>query len=248
MVFSIYYLGGALALLLVSSIRQVNEYQRGVKFTLGKYSGIMSPGWRLVIPVFQSYQKIDLRVKTVDVPGQDCVSKDNISLKVNAVLYYKVNKPDKAVLEVEDFDFAVSQLAQTTMRNIIGEFELDDILSKRETINTKIQSIVDKETDVWGIKVTNIEVKDIELPENMKRALAAQAEAERDRRAKITSASGEKEAAKSFLEAAQLMSKNPSTLQLRLLHTLQEISAEKNSTIILPIPIELMEFFGNRKK
>ncbi len=239
---------GAIVLILLSSIRQINQYQRGVKFKLGKYTGVMQPGWRLVIPIFQSYQKVDLRIKTVDVPAQECVSKDNISLKVNAVLYYKISHPDKSVLEVEDVDYAVSQLAQTTMRNIIGEFELDDILAKRELISSKIQSIVDKETDPWGVRVTNIELKDIELPENMKRALAAQAEAERDRRAKVTSASGEQEAAKAFYEAAKIMSKEPGTMNLRLLHTLQEIAAEKNSTIVLPIPIELMEFFAKNKR
>lgn len=247
MALGIWIIIGVVVLIVLASIRQINQYQRGIKFTLGKYTGVMSPGWKLVIPIFQSYEKVDLRVKTVDVPAQECVSKDNISLKVNAVLYYKISHPERAVLEVEDVYYAVSQLAQTTMRNIIGEFELDEVLAKRELISTQIQSIVDKETDQWGVKVTNIELKDIELPENMKRALAAQAEAERDRRAKVTSAAGELEASKSFLEAAKMMGKDSGTMNLRLLHTLQEIAAEKNSTIIMPIPIEIMEFFRKKK-
>src|SRR3989344_816711 len=200
MVFSIIFLIVIILIFLIISIKQVNEYERGVKFRLGKYIGMMKPGWRLVIPIFERWVRVDLRIKTIDVSSQDCVSKDNISIKVNAVLYYKVNDASKAILEVESFNYAVTQLSQTTMRNIIGEFELDDILQKREAINKKIMEIVDKDTGQWGIDVTKIELKDIALPENMKRAIAAQAEAERDRRARVTLALGEEQAADKLAE------------------------------------------------
>ena len=209
----------------------------------------MQPGLRIVVPVIQAGERIDMRVKTVDIPSQECVSKDNVSLKVNAVLYYKVDHSDKAVLEVEAFNFAVSQLAQTTMRNIVGEFELDEILQKREDISSKIQQIVDKDTDPWGIKVTKIEIKDIELPDTMKRAMAHQAEAERDRRARVTLALGEKQAEQKLSEAGKIIGKDPATLQLRLFQTMSEIASEKNSTIILPVPTELLEYLrANTKK
>ncbi len=231
-----------LFVILLTSLKIVREYERGVKFTLGRYSGLMKPGLRLVIPIIQSWVRVDLRIRTVDVPSQECVSKDNVSLKVNAVLYYKISSADKAILEVENFSYAVSQLAQTTMRNIVGEFELDEILSKREQISKKIQEIVDRATDPWGIKVTNIEIKDIELPETMKRAMAHQAEAERDRRARITLALGESQAAEKLAQAAKIIGKEPAGLQLRLFQTMSEIASEKNSTIILPVPTELIEY------
>ena len=231
-----------IALVILASLKVVKQYERGVKFTLGKFSGVMQPGLRLVIPVIQTFQKVDLRVKAVDVPSQECVSKDNVSLKVNAVLYYKVSNADKAILEVEQFSYAVSQLAQATMRNIVGEFELDEILQKREQISNKIQEIVDKDTDPWGIKVSKIEIKDIELPETMKRAMAHQAEAERDRRARITLALGESQAAEKLAEAAKVIGKEPAGLQLRLFQTMSEIASEKNSTIILPVPTEMIEY------
>ena len=250
MVFSIIFLIVIILIFLIISIKQVNEYERGVKFRLGKYIGMMKPGWRLVIPIFERWVRVDLRIKTIDVSSQDCVSKDNISIKVNAVLYYKVNDASKAILEVESFNYAVTQLSQTTMRNIIGEFELDDILQKREAINKKIMEIVDKDTGQWGIGVTKIELKDIALPENMKRAIAAQAEAERDRRARVTLALGEEQAADKLAEAARKIGKEPAAIQLRLFQTMAEISAEKNSTIILPIPMELIQYLNkiNKKK
>ena len=170
-----------IALFVLSGLKIVKQYERGVKFTLGKYTGIMEPGLRIVIPIIESWERVDLRIKTLDVPSQEAVSKDNVSLKVNAVIYYKVQEAKKAILEVESFNYAVAQLAQTTMRNIVGEFELDEILAKREQISKKISDIVDKDTDPWGIKVDKIELKDIELPETMKRAMARQAESERDR-------------------------------------------------------------------
>jgi regulator of protease activity HflC (stomatin/prohibitin superfamily) len=234
--------------IILASLKVVKQYERGVKFTLGRFSGIMEPGLRLVFPIIQNFERVDIRIKAVDVPSQECVSKDNVSLKVNAVLYYNVADSKKAIIEVEHFNYAVSQLAQTTMRNIVGEFELDEILQKREQISKKIQEIVDKATDPWGIKVTNIEVKDIELPDTMKRAMAHQAEAERERRARITLALGESQAAKKLAEAGKMIANQPEALQLRLFQTMSDISAEKNSTIILPVPTELLEYLRSGTK
>jgi len=231
-----------------SMFKIVKQYERGVRFTLGKYSGIMEPGLRILIPVIQSWNRIDMRIRAVDVPSQDCVSKDNVTLKVNAVLYFKVIDSKKSVIEVQQFSFAVSQLAQTTMRNIIGEFELDEILQKREEVSSKIQAIVDKDTDPWGVKVDKIELKDIELPDSMKRAMAHQAEAERDRRARVTLALGEQQAAAKLSEAGKVIGQEPAALQLRLFQTMSDIASEKNSTIIVPVPIELMEFFKRKGK
>ena len=237
-----------LLVLIFACLKIVRQYERGVLFTLGRFSGVMQPGLRIVIPVIQAWERVDIRVKTVDIPSQECVSKDNVSLKVNAVLYYRVDQSDKAVLEVESFNYAVSQLAQTTMRNIVGEFELDEILQQRENLSNKIQQIVDKDTDPWGIKVIKIEIKDIELPETMKRAMAHQAEAERDRRARVTLALGEQQAAQKLAEAGEIIGKNPATLQLRLFQTMSEVASEKNSTLILPIPVELLQYFKNMSK
>jgi regulator of protease activity HflC (stomatin/prohibitin superfamily) len=238
-------IGFWIVVIIISSLKIVKQYERGVKFTLGKYVGLMQPGLRIIIPIIQTWEKVDIRIKAIDVPSQDCVTKDNVTIKVNAVLYYKVAEASKAILEVESFNFAVSQLAQTTMRNIVGEFELDELLQKREEVSKKIQSIVDKETDPWGIKVTNIEIKDIELPDTMKRAMAHQAEAERDRRARITLALGESQAAEKLAQAAKVIGKEPAGLQLRLFQTMSEIASEKNSTIILPVPTELIEYVKN---
>lgn len=228
--------------ILFSSLKIVKQYERGVKFTLGKFSGVMEPGLRLVVPIIQTWERVDIRIKAVDVPAQECVSKDNVSLKVNAVLYYRVMDSKKAIIEVEHFGYAVSQLAQTTMRNIVGEFELDEILQKREDISKKIQAIVDKDTDPWGIKVEKIEIKDIELPENMKRAMAHAAESERDRRSRIILATGEKQAAQMLADAAKMIEGKPAALQLRLFQTLSDVAAEKNSTIIMPVPTEFIEY------
>ena len=240
--------GGVLfAMVVLLSLKVVNQYERGVKFTLGRYSGIMEPGLKIVVPILQTWVRIDMRVRAVDVPTQECVSKDNVSIKVNAVLYFKVTDAKKAVIEVERFTFAVTQLAQTTMRNIVGEFELDEILQKREEVSQKIRSIVDKDTDPWGVKVEKIELKDIELPEMMKRAMAHQAEAERDRRARITLALGEQQAAQKLMEAGKAIGSEPAALQLRLFQTMSDISAEKNSTIIVPFPTELMDLLRKKK-
>ncbi|MEA3273205.1 MAG: slipin family protein [Patescibacteria group bacterium] len=226
---------------LLASIKQINQYQQGVKFTLGKFSGIMQPGWRLVIPVFQSYQKIDMRIRTVDVPGQEAITKDNISVNVNAVIYYKVRDAEKAIIKVENFFFAVSQLAQTTMRNIIGEVNLDELLSGREAIANKIKDIVDKATDAWGIEVHSVELKDVTLPEEMKRVIGKQAEAEREKRAVIIKAEGEAIAAENLTKAARTLTQSRGALHLRTLNALNDLSSDKSNTVIFAIPLEILK-------
>ena len=227
----------------LGSIKQINEYERGVKFTLGKFSGIVNPGWRLVFPVFQSMRKVDIRVKTIDVPEQEAITKDNISIKINAVLYYKLFDAAKAVIAVEDFNYAVSQLAQTTMRNVVGSVSLDQLLSDRESISEKICEIVDKATDPWGIKVENVELKDVSLPEEMKRVIARVAEAEREKAAVITKAQGEVEASENLAKAAETMGKTPGALHLRTLATLNDLSSDQSNTVIFAIPVEILRAF-----
>lgn len=229
--------------LLLASIKQINQYQRGVKFTLGRYSGILEPGWRIVIPVFQSMVKVDIRTKAVDVPDQEAITKDNISARINAVIYYKVKDASKAVIEVENFPYAVSQLAQTTMRNIVGEMDLDELLSNRDTASKKIKNVVDTLTDPWGIQVENVELKDITLPEDMKRTIAKQAEAERERRSVIIKAEGEVQAAKNLQEAARMLSETPGALHLRTLSTLNDLSSDQSNTVIFATPIEVLRAF-----
>lgn len=228
-----------LAIILVS-IKQINQYERGVKFTLGKYTGTMEPGWRLVIPIFQTYQKIDMRIKAVDVPDQEAITKDNISVKVNAVIYYKVGLADKAVIEVENFYYAVSQLAQTTMRNVVGEVNLDELLSGREAIAEKIRLIVDKSSDAWGIDVRSVELKDVTLPEDLKRVIGKQAEAEREKRAVIIKAEGEVIAADNLAKAANTLSEANGALHLRTLNTLNDLSSDQSNTVIFAIPVEVL--------
>ena len=230
------------------SIKQINQYQRGVKFTIGKYSGIMEPGWRLVIPVFQSYQKVDMRIKAVDVPDQEAITKDNISVKVNAVIYYKVKDADKAIIEVENFFYAVSQLAQTTMRNVVGEVNLDELLSNRDTIAEKIRAIVDQATDAWGIEVQSVELKDVNLPEEMKRVIGKQAEAEREKRSVIIKAEGEVIAAENLALAAKTLSGSDGALHLRTLNTLNDLSSDQSNTVIFAIPIEVLRALENMGK
>src|SRR5680860_427896 len=203
------YLMLTILFLLLISIKQINEYERGVKFQVGKYIGTMNPGWRIVIPVFQSFQKVDIRVKVVDVPDQDAITKDNVSINVNAVLYYKVESAEIAILKVEYFDYAVSQLAQTTMRDVVGEVSLDELLSNRDEISGRIQQIVDKATDPWGIRIESVDLKHIELPENMKRTIAKQAEAEREKRAVIIKAEGEVVSADNMAKAATILASAP---------------------------------------
>ena len=231
---------------LLISIKQINQYQRGVKFTLGKYTGIMGPGWRIVVPIFQSFQKIDMRTKAVDVPDQEAITKDNISVRVNAVIYYKVRFAEKAVIEVEDFRYAVSQLAQTTMRNVAGEVNLDELLSSRDVIAERIRSIVDKASDAWGIEVQSVELKDVTLPEEMKRVIGKQAEAEREKRSVIIKAEGEVIAAKNLAIAAATLSASPGALHLRTLSTINDVSSDQSNTIIFAVPIEVLRAFEKK--
>lgn len=226
--------------LLIVSIKQINEYERGVKFTLGKFSKIMNPGWNIVLPIFQSFKKVDIRTKAVDVPEQEAITKDNVSIKINAVLYYEIFDASKAILAVENFNYAVSQLAQTTMRNVVGTVSLDELLTEREKISGEICSIVDEATDPWGIKVANVELKDISLPEEMKRVIAKIAEAEREKQAVITKAVGEVEASKNLAEAAETMAKSPGALHLRTLSTINDLSSDQSNTIIFVLPIEVL--------
>jgi len=226
--------------LLVSAIRVLNEYERGVMFTFGRYTGTKGPGIITVIPLAQRLVKVDLRVVVHDVPSQDVISRDNVSVKVNAVIYFRIVDPSKAIIQVVNPFEATSQLAQTTLRSVLGQHELDEILSQRDRLNVDIQRILDATTDAWGIKVANVEIKHVDLSENMVRAIAKQAEAERDRRAKVIHAEGEKQAAATLAEAAHLLSAEPRALQLRYLQTLADMSNEKTSTVIVPLPLELM--------
>jgi regulator of protease activity HflC (stomatin/prohibitin superfamily) len=234
-------------IILFNSIKILKEYERGVVLRLGRYVGVRGPGLIILIPGIEKMVKINLRTVVMDVPPQDVITKDNVSVKVNAVVYFRVVSPEKAVLEVEDFFYATSQLSQTTLRSILGQFELDDLLSNREKINMELQDVIDKQTDPWGVKVTAVEIKHIDLPSEMQRAMAKQAEAERERRSKIIHAEGELQSAKKLADASEIMSKNPITIQLRYLQTLNEIASEKNSTIIFPLPIEIIKNFLEKK-
>jgi regulator of protease activity HflC (stomatin/prohibitin superfamily) len=235
-------------LLISSAIRVLNEYERGVIFRLGRLYGSKGPGLILVWPIIDKVVKISLRTLVMDVPPQDVITKDNVSVKVNAVVYFRVVDPSKAVVEVEDYIYATSQICQTTLRSILGESELDELLSQREKINRELQVIVDKQTDPWGIKVANVEIKHVDLPQEMQRAMAKQAEAERERRAKIINAEGEFQAAEKLALAAEIISKHPAALHLRYLQTLSEVATENNSTTIFPVPIDLFKPFLEKKQ
>ncbi len=230
-----------LAVIVLISIRQVEEYQRGVMFFLGKYQKMKNPGWRLVIPVVQRMVKVDLRTKVVDVPDQEAITKDNISIRINAVIYYKITDAGKSVIEVENFYFAVSQLAQTTMRNAVGEVTLDELLKNRDEIAAKIQIIVDKASDPWGILVESVELKDVVLPENLKRTMAKEAEAEREKRAVIIKAEGEVAAAENMQKAATMLAKAPGALHLRTLQSINDLSSDQSNTTIWMLPVEALE-------
>jgi regulator of protease activity HflC (stomatin/prohibitin superfamily) len=223
------------------AVKIIQEYERGVIFRLGRVVAVREPGLRFIVPFIDRMPKVDMRVITLDVPSQEAITGDNVTIKVNAVVYYRVLDPVAALVNVENYMRATSQIAQTSLRNVIGQSELDELLSRREEINQKLQEIIDEATEPWGIKVSVVEVKDVELPENMKRAMAKQAEAERERRAKIIHAAGESEAAVKLAEAAAIMGAEPTTIQLRYLQTLVEISAEHNSTIVFPLPIEMLK-------
>ena len=222
-------------------IVQINEYQRGVLFEFGKFSRILGPGWHFYIPLFANCRKVDIRTKTVDVPEQEAITKDNVSVKINAVLYYKIFDAKNAIIAVENFNYAVSQLAQTTMRNMVGAVTLDDLLSERESISVNMCKILDEATDPWGIKVENVELKDISLPEEMKRVIAKVAEAEREKQAVITKAEGEVQASNNLAEAAKKLSEAPGALHLRTLATLNDLSSDQSNTVIFAVPIEGLE-------
>lgn len=236
--FSGSFFGGIV--LLAMFIRQVNQYERGLVFTMGRYTVTREPGWRLVIPVLQKMQKVDIRIKTVDVPDQDAITKDNVSIRMNAVIYYKVSSPERAVLEVEDYFYAVLQLAQTTMRNIVGAVTLDELLASRDEVAKKIMAIVDQATNAWGIDVVSVELKHIELPEGLKRTMAKQAEAERERRATIISSEGEVLAADNLAKAARTMAAVPGALHLRTLNSINDISSDQSNTVVFAVPLEVL--------
>ncbi len=235
--------------LLLISVRQVNQYQRGVKLTFGKFTGIMEPGWRIVLPIIQSYQKVDVRTKAVDVPDQNAITRDNVSVRVNAVIYYKVSDAMKAVIEVEDFRYAISQYAQTTMRNIVGSVTLDELLSNRDEIAERIKVIVDKETDAWGLSVQNVELKDVSLPADMERTIGKQAEAEREKRAVIINSEGELAASQNIAQAAEMLARTPGALHLRTLQSINDMSSDASNTVVWMVPTEVLKAFeGFAKK
>lgn len=233
-------------IILANAVRVLQEYERGVIFRLGRLSGVKGPGLILLIPIVDRMHKVSLRVITMDVPPQDIITKDNVSVSVNAVVYFRVMDAAKAVISVQDYLYATSQVAQTTLRSVLGEAELDQLLSARETINKDLQNIIDEETDPWGIKVSMVEIKHVDLPENMQRAMAKQAEAERERRAKVIHAQGEYEASEKLTDAAKVLDQTSSALQLRYLGTLTDMASEKKSIIIFPIPIDLINAFMNK--
>jgi regulator of protease activity HflC (stomatin/prohibitin superfamily) len=233
-------------LIIINSIKILKEYERAVLFTLGRVdpeSGVKGPGVIVVLPVVQKAVRVSLRTVTMDVPSQDIITKDNVTVKVGAVLYFKVLDARRAIIEVEDFFFATSQISQTTLRSVLGQSNLDDLLSKRDEINVELQKIIDQQTEPWGVKVTTVEVKNVDLPESMQRAIARQAEAERERRAKVINAEGEFQAAQKLADAAKIIQTEPAALQLRFLQTVLTVSGDKNSTLILPLPIDLLSPF-----
>jgi len=232
---------------LFSSLRVLREYERGVIFLLGRFWKVKGPGLIIVIPGVQQMVRVDLRTVVMDVPSQDVISRDNVSVKVNAVVYFRVVDPERAIIQVEDYLNATSQLAQTTLRAVLGKHELDDMLAERERLNIDIQQVLDTQTDAWGIKVSNVEIKHVDIDESMVRAIAKQAEAERERRAKVIHAEGELQASEKLLAAAQVLAREPQAIQLRYLETLTAIAADKNSTIVFPLPIELLEAFTRKR-
>ncbi len=229
--------------IIIISIRQVNQYERGLKFTFGRFSSIMEPGWRLVWPIIQFSRKVDMRLKAVDVPDQKAITRDNVSVNVNAVIYYSVFSAELAILQIEDFQYAISQYAQTTMRNIVGEATLDELLANRDKIADRIREIVDKETDAWGLKVHNVELKDVSLPENMERTIAKQAEAEREKRAVIITSEGELAASQNMAEAARVLAASPGALHLRTLQSINDISSDQSNTVVFTVPMEILKAF-----
>ena len=236
-----------LIIIILSSIRQIDEYERGILFEFGKFKKILIPGWNIVLPIFQSFKKVDIRTKVTDVPEQDAITKDNVSVRINAVIYFKIFDAAKSILEVENYHYAVSQLAQTTMRNAVGSVSLDELLSERDKISFEICKIIDEATDPWGIKVENVELKDIKLPQEMERVIAKNAEAEREKKAVITKSVGEVEAAKNLREAAEIMESSAGALHLRTLSTLNDISSDQSNTIVFAVPLEILRAFDTDK-
>ena len=234
-----------LLLFVFSAIKILKEYERGVVFTLGRFTGVKGPGLIIIIPLIQQYQRVDLRTVVLDVPTQDVISRDNVSVAVNAVVYFRVVDPERAVLQVEEYLLATSQLAQTTLRSVLGKHELDEMLAERDKLNADIKEILDVQTDAWGIKVANVEIKHVDIDESMVRAIAKQAEAERVRRAKIINAEGEQQAAEKLIEAARILSQEEEGMQLRYLSSLSDLAGERASTIVLPLPMQAFKFLGN---
>ena len=244
MIITILIIIGVIAL---CSIKQINQYEKGILFICGRYSKILQPGWHVIWPIFETYQKVDVRTRAVDVPEQEAITKDNVSVRINAVLYYNIFDASKSVLSVKDSAYAISQLAQTTMRNAVGSITLDELLSEREKISAEICKVIDEATDPWGIKVENVELKDISLPEEMKRVIAKVAEAEREKAAVITKAEGEVEASNNLAKAAAVMSSTPGALHLRTLSTINDVSSDQSNTIIFAVPIEVLRAFDGEK-
>jgi len=234
--------------IVVNSVKIAKEYERGVVFRLGRLVGARGPGLFFIIPILEKWVKIDLRTVTLDVPPQDVITKDNVPVKVNAVCYFRVMLPEKAVVEIEDYVVATSQISQTTLRSVVGQVELDEVLSKRDKINSELQMIIDQATDPWGIKVSRVEIKDVQIPESMQRAIASQAEAERTRRSKVILAEGEFQASIKLTEAAKIMGAEPAAIQLRYLQTLAEIGKENNSVTVFPVPIDILKAFTREKQ
>jgi regulator of protease activity HflC (stomatin/prohibitin superfamily) len=237
----LFFIGLPVLIIILLCVRQIDQYERGVLFTMGKFSRIWQPGWHVIIPIFQRVQKVDVRVKAVDVPDQEAISKDNIPIKINAVIYFRVNDAGKAVIEVENFFYAVSQLAQTTMRNAVGEVTLDELLSKKQQVSEGIKLVVDKVSDAWGLDVQSVELKDIVLPDTLKRTIAKVAEAQREKQAVIINSEGEVGAAKNMAEAAELLAKVPGALHLRTLQSINDISSDQSNTTVWMVPVEVLK-------
>lgn len=233
----------AVVFIVLISVRQINQYERGVKFMFGKYHKLMNPGWRLVFPIIQTYQKIDMRTKAIDVPDQNAITKDNVPVNVNAVIYYKINSADKAILEIENYQYAIIQYAQTTMRNVVGEATLDELLASRDKVADRIEKLVEEVTTAWGIDVSSVELKDVKLPENMERTIAKQAEAEREKRAVIITSEGELAASQNMAQAAQILSAVPGALHLRTLQSINDISSDASNTVVFTVPLETIQAF-----
>ena len=246
--FGIGFIGFWFVIFVLGGLKVVHQYERGVRFTLGKFSSIMNPGLNFVFPILQSWQKVDVRVAVVDVPDQDCMTKDNVSVRVNAVLYYKITGSKDAILEVEDYHYAVSQLAQTTMRDVVGEVDLDNLLSNRDAVSNRIQSLVDKASDPWGIKVVSVDLKHIELPKDMVRVMAKAAEADREKKAVIIKAEGEVIAATNMAKAAHTLSLAPGALHLRTLQSINDLSSDQSNTVIFAVPLEVLRAFEGHGK